>query len=65
MGESERERDRERETSDLPLLCFSLPLSQMVSERGFCHQLFSPKDKGKRKVGRGAAGWDLGRGRGG
>lgn len=34
----------------------------MVSERGFCHQLFSPKDKGKCKVGRGAAGWDLGRG---
>lgn len=61
MGESERERDRERETSDLPLLCFSLPLSQMVSERGFCHQLFPPKTKANAKWGEGAAGWDFGR----
>lgn len=34
----------------------------MVSERGFCHQLFSPKDKGKRKVGRRGSGVGFGKG---
>lgn len=63
MGESERESETESERPlNLPLLCFSLPLSQMVSERGFCHQLFSPKDKGKCKVGRRGSGVGFGKG---
>lgn len=38
------------------LMFLSLPLSQMVSERGFCHQLFPPKTKANAKWGEGQRG---------
>lgn len=61
MGESERERDRERETSLSPSLMFLSPSLSNGFGTGLLSSAFSPKDKGKCKVGRGAAGWDLGR----
>lgn len=61
MGESERESETESERPLISLSYVSLSLSQMVSERGFCHQLFPPKTKANATWGEGAAGWDLGR----
>lgn len=56
MGESERERDRERETSLSPSLSNGFGT-------GLLSSAFSPKDKGKCKVGRRGSGVGFGKAR--